>query len=349
MTKNITLAAIAKRSKVSLSTVSLVLRDKPGIPPETRQRVLRAAQTLGYKAKNKPVSRVLAHHRPGLHLQNVGLVIKTEPGVPPQLNPFYSQVMAGVEDTCRKLKINLLFATLPVDGNNVPTEPLPLVSTGQVDGLILAGTVIDGTLTHLLQASALPVVLLDAYSRQNSFDAVLSDNVRGAYQVTSYLIEKGHRAIGLVGSHPNGYPSLEERRRGYLQALREHGIETHYCADSGSLAADITESTTQLLQTHSEVTAIVGCNDHAAVAALRAAQALNRRVPEDLSLVGFDDIELAQHVHPQLTTMHVDKVSMGRLAVQALINRREFPQSEHVTSMLIPRLVERGSVRQLDL
>jgi LacI family transcriptional regulator len=89
---------------------------------------------------------------------------------------------------------------------------------------------------------------------------------------------------------------------------------------------------------------LFACNDHAALRALRAAQSLGLRVPQDLSIVGFDDIDLAAHVHPALTTMHVDKIAMGRLAVQVLENRISFPSGDQVTSLLRPHLVERGSV-----
>jgi LacI family transcriptional regulator len=98
------------------------------------------------------------------------------------------------------------------------------------------------------------------------------------------------------------------------------------------------------LEQHPQITALFACNDHTAIAALRAAQAIGRRVPEDLAVIGFDDIDLAQHVVPALTTMHVDKVTMGRLAVQMLKYRLAHPESDQVTTVLRPRLVERESV-----
>lgn len=347
MAKQVTLADIARKSAVSTSTVSLVLRNKRGIPEETRQRVLNVAQSLGYKPKIRAAMRGVGGHRASGRLYNLGLILKSEPGLVPQANPFYSQVVAGIEDACRRSKTNLLYATLPVDDNNVPTEAPPLLVENHVEALLLVGAFVDETLGHVLGESPLPVVLVDAYSSsRNGYDAVVSDNFRGAYQAVSYLIERGHRRIGMVGSHPGAYPSFEERRQGYLQALRDAGIDAVYFGDSTRQPGDVAEATRVLLSAHPEVTALFGCNDHAALSALRAAETLGRRVPDDLSLVGFDDIDLARHVQPGLTTMHVDKVGMGRLAVQVLMNRLEFPDAERITAVISPRLVERGSASQ---
>lgn len=343
MSKQVKLADIARRSKVSLSTVSLVLRDKPGIPPETRKRVLEAAQLLGYRPKPK-TARTAHHPRPGARPHSLGLIVKIEPHETPQANPFYSQVLAGIEEACRRKKFNLLYATLAVDEDNVPSESPRLLSEDHVDGLLLVGAFVDETLAHVLRERPLPVVLVDAYSARKGYDSVVSDNFRGAYEAVTYLIERGHRHIGMVGSHLLAYPSFRERRQGYLQALQEFGIESTCFADSSQDSADVTRATMTLLRDHPQLTALFGCNDHAALAAMRAAQALGRCVPQDLSLVGFDDIDLAQHVHPRLTTMYVDKVGMGRLAVQLLLNRMDFPNSERITSVISPRLIVRESV-----
>jgi LacI family transcriptional regulator len=271
------------------------------------------------------------------------LVVKSEPGVTPQANPFYSHVLAGIEEACRQKNVNLLYATLPVDENNHPVEVPRLLLEESTDGLLLVGTLVDGALAPVLEQKAVPIVLVDAYALPNRYDAVVSDNVGGACQAVSYLIQRGHRHIGLIGSGPDAYPSLRERRQGYIQALREHNIADTYFADCTPKKETAFEAATLLLSQHPQVTAVFGCNDEIALAAMRAAQELGRRVPEDLSVIGFDDIDLALHVTPPLTTMHVDKVGMGRMAVQLLINRVEFPDAERVTFVLHPSLIERRS------
>jgi len=337
--QRVKMSDIAQKTDVSISTVSLVLRNKSGIPPETRQRVLKTAQKLGYHLKSASRPRPLS-----IQLHNLGLIVKSEPGVVPRANPFYSHVLAGIEEACRQNKINLLYATLPVDLNNHPIEVPRLLLEEGTDGLLVVGTLLDDALAPVLNQKAVPIVLVDSYALSEKYDAVVSDNVSGAYQAVSYLIERGHRHMGIVGTYPDGYPSLRERRQGYIQALKEHGLTQTYFTDCAPHKDAAFEATTQLLSQCPQISAVFGCNDEIALAVMRAAQALGRQVPEEFSVIGFDDIDLAQHVTPSLTTMRVDKAGMGRMAVKLLINRVEFPDAERVTLVIRPRLIERKSV-----
>jgi LacI family transcriptional regulator len=334
------IADIARASDVSSSTVSMVLNDRPGIPVETRRRVLEAANRLGYRRTLR--TRGASAARPAHALHNLGLLVKVDAGDTPQANPFYSQVLAGIEDACRLQQINLLYAHIPVDEDSVPVEMPRLLAETSVDGLLLVGAFVDATLDHLLGTRPRPVVLVDAYADVDRYDAVLSDNVGGAWRAVTYLIERGHRHIGLIGGRAGAYPSLRERRAGYRHALHDAGVAEAHMGDAAAGQEDA--ATLSLLAQNPQITAIFACNDRAAIAAMRAAQSMGRRVPEELSVVGFDDIDLAQHVVPALTTMHVDKVTMGRMAVQMLQHRLAYPDSEQVTTLLRPRLIERDSV-----
>lgn len=334
------LADIARESEVSPSTVSLVLNDRPGIPVETRRRVLEVAARLGYQAPRRAMSMVA--ERSGQALHNLGLLIKSDPGQLPQANPFYSQVLAGIEDACRSRQVNLYYATLPVDDDNLPTDIPRLLNEDKIDGLLLVGTFVDVTLQHIFGRRILPVVLVDAYADADPYDAVVSDNARGAYMAVKYLLAHGHYHIGMIGGRNDAYPSLRQRRTGYLQALRDAGVTVSYVVDAAH--GNVAEATTTLLTKHPHITALFAMNDEAAIAAMRAAQAMGRTTPTELSIVGFDDIELARHAMPALTTMHVDKIAMGRIAVQMLENRLAYPSSEQVTTVLRPRLIERESV-----
>lgn len=341
MSQRVTLEDIARQSNVSLATVSLVLRDKPGINDETRQRVLDVARALGYR-RRMPADLAAAQG-----LQQVGLLNKVRVDDQPQHNQFYAPVVAGIEAACRRQQINLLYATVPVDTDNHPQELPRMLLENELDGLLLVGAFVDSTIARLMERRTTPTVLVDAYAAENCYDSVVSDNFHGAYEAVSHLIERGHRHIGLAGSLPSAYPSIEERRRGYIQALRDHAIAQPYFADSHIQTKETTDATTELLRRCPHITAMFCCNDMVAIAVMQAAQALGRRLPDDLSIIGFDNIELAEHVTPALTTMHVDKVIMGRLAVQLLMNRAEFPTMSCVTAVLRPTLVERQSVRSL--
>lgn len=342
MTQRITMEDIARQSGVSLATVSLVLRDKPGINDETRRRVLDIARDLGYRKRlnhEKLVSQ---------SLHNAGVIVKASIGDDsPLTNPFYAPIVAGIEAACRKMHINLMYATVPVDMDNHPQEMPRLLSEDHLDGVLLVGAFADATITKLLQREGIPAVLVDGYAHEHVYDSVVSDNFRAAYEAVSYLISYGHRHIGLIGTTKEAYPSIAERRKGYIQALTDHGIHDQYFGDCLLTMHEGSDTSSILLQRHPQITALFCANDIMAIGATQAARALHRQIPQDLSIIGFDNIDLAQHVAPALTTMHVDKVSMGRFAVQLLANRAEYPDQAPATVSLRPRLLERQSVQRL--
>jgi LacI family transcriptional regulator len=342
--KRVTLADIAQKSAVSLTTVSLVLRNKSGagIPAETRQRVLDTACDLGYRLKvnGNP-------DQPRQTLAQIGVVLRAREDDLPLANPFYSYILAGIEAACRQNRLNFLSATLPVNADNYPIEVPRLLEEEPVDGLLLVGTFVDQTLDHVLGEKSVPIVLVDAYSESNAYDAVVTDNYQSAYRAVSYLIEKGHQHIGIVGSLRRAYPSIRERRRGYLDALQDHGIDATYFADCHLIREEAVTAVNTLLHDSPQVTALFGVNDDVAIAAMRAAQASGRRIPDDLSIMGFDDIELAHLTVPALTTMQVDKVNMGRTAVQTLLNRAQSADAPRISVALHTHLIERQSVRDI--
>jgi LacI family transcriptional regulator len=129
-----------------------------------------------------------------------------------------------------------------------------------------------------------------------------------------------------------------------VRALQDNGLMETYFADCPFRQQTAFEATTYLLNEHPHLTAVFGCNDGVTLGAMQAAQAMSRRVPEEFSVIGFDDVDFARRVRPALTTMHVDKAEMGRMAVQLLINRLKFPDTARTTLVIQPTLVERESV-----
>ncbi len=213
------------------------------------------------------------------------MVIKTDP-IPPQANPFYSKVMIGIEEVCRRAGINLLFATLPVDENNHPTEIPQLLNSDIVDGLLMVGTFVDETIISISGKRTPPIVLVDGYSNTESFDAIVSDNFHAAYQATEYLIKKGHRQIGLVGGEMSCYPSLKERRNGYLRALKENEITDTYIANFNINKSHGYQETNSLLHEHPQITALFCLNDDVGNAAMQTIQNQGKSVPGDVSVEG---------------------------------------------------------------
>jgi len=338
MRKRVKISDIAGRSGVSLSTVSLVLNDKPGVSAETRAHVFEVAAELGYPLKPTAVPAQ------GNRLTTVGMVVKIDPDIPPQANPFYSKVIMGIEDVCRRKGINLLFASLPVDENNHPVEVSPLLYNDIADGLLMLGTFVDETITSVSGRRPPPIVLVDGYSEAESYDMVVSDNFRAAYQAVEYLIKKGHRHIGLLGSDDCCFPSLMDRRNGYLRALKENRIGDVFTSNFNINKSKGYQETIKLLEEHPQLTALFCVNDDVGSAAIQAIQSLGKRVPEDISIIGYDDTYIAANTHPPLTTMHVDTIAMGRAAMHLLALRLENPESARMTLTIHPTLVERESV-----
>jgi LacI family transcriptional regulator len=259
----------------------------------------------------------------------------------------------GIEEVCRRRGLRLLFAALPVDADNRAVELPALLIDDSLDGLLLVGTFFDQTLTAVpgrrslqpaLGSGTLPIVLVDGYSNTDLYDQVVSDNFRAAYRAVTYLIDKGHRQIGLVGGASDSYPSLRERRYGYLRALKEHQLSEHYTADFNINYSKGYDETIALLQEYPHLTALFCVNDDVASHALRAIKALGKSVPADVSIIGYDDTYIAQNTYPALTTMQVDTLAMGRAAMYLLDLRLTHPDSARMSLVIHPTLIERASV-----
>jgi LacI family transcriptional regulator len=343
MEKKITINDVAQKSGVSVSTVSLVFNQRPGVASETRARVFEVAEDLGYVARGAPVATK------STSLATIGMILKRAGrDQPPQENPFYSRIVAGIEDACRLKGINLLYATMPVDDDNHPTQIPTLFESDDLDGVVMVGAFLDRSVETAATRYRRKLVLVDGYSDTGSFDAVVSDNFRAAYQAVEYLIAHGHHHIGFAGAPPNAYPSLNDRRNGYLRALKEHGIGDAYEANFNIASHHGQDEIARLLCENPAITALFCVNDEIAIAALRAAKTLQRPVPQSLSVIGYDDIYLSLHTSPPLTTMHVDTVAMGRAAVQLLALRVENPDMARLTLTIHPTLVERDSVSRVN-
>ena len=260
----VTMAQVAEHSGVSLSTVSLVLRDRPGVGSGTRRRVLKAAKDLGYIAK-KPPTKAAAH------LTSIGLILKAERGRVPEANRFYSRVVAGIETACRRLGANLLYASMTVDEDSHPLElPRVLLEQDSVDGLLLVGVFVNEALNPVVDRRTTPIVLVDAYATSTVHDAVVSDNTEGAYLAVKYLIDNGHRHVAFVGSDPKAHPSIRERQSGYERALEAHSVSDRYYGECHIVNSQETvAATSELLRSSPEITAVFGVNDEAAIAVMK--------------------------------------------------------------------------------
>lgn len=340
MNRRPTLREIAEYADVALSTVSQVLNNKPNVSPEMRHRVLSAASNLGYRSKFSSESLL------STDIKTIGLLTKQRNGDPLNINPFYSHIIAGAESECRRQNISLMYANIEVDEHNHAISLPSMLLEERVDGVIVLGAFLEETLGHI-STRASQIVLVDAYtSDEDEFDKVLVDNVSGAMKAVKHLIALGHGAIGLIGSELDSYPSIMERRQGYLTALAQHNLKP-FVEDSALVREDAYEATQRLIARAPEITAILACNDNVAIGVMNALHNLGLSVPDDVSVIGFDNIDLARELKPALTTMHVDKVLMGVVAVRHLMDRAANPNRAALKTLVSTQVIERETVRAI--
>lgn len=320
---------VARLAGVSRATVSYVLnRQTEGRVPiseETRQRVLEAIEELGYE----PDARAQAL-RSG-NTNTIALII------PDLRNPHFSEYATGIEEAARAAGYHLLLSSTTMN-NEYGREIFKDLARRRFDGLILASSFIlesneaQATLEQV-RKRGLPIIEMSENYGVDSISAEYRDATR---EVMSYLFSLGHRRIGFingVGGHELGQDRLEP----YKESLKEANlpIDTQLIADCGPTIDDGYQAAKSLLQLPGRPTAIVSINDLLAIGALRAAEDLGLRVPNDLSLVGFDDIAMAKYIVPRLTTVSKNAHALGMLAFETLLARMQNPD--------LPRQVIHGS------
>jgi LacI family transcriptional regulator len=325
---------VAKAAGVSLSTVSLVVNGKPGVGEETRARVIDIMNELGYvpdRRRNGSTSRVF-----GLLMESLT--------VPSSDEGFYQQVVAGIEETAYNLGHHLL---LHLYRPNVdPLDSIRALMGRDVDGLIIAN---DGDITTdvicKIAAAGRPVVLVENYLEE-AIHAVTADNFTAGRSVTEHLILLGHRRIGALAG-PGKYSSLRHRLRGHLVALVEHGLpilpELQPPPVSGHPRKGYLQMQ-QLLSLPDPPTAVFAVSDKTAFGAMEAIKDAGLRIPDDISIVGIDDVRSSAYTFPPLTTYQVPKYRMGELAVITLNNLLFSPEVyPPMRAVLLGQLVVRES------
>lgn len=335
-----TIREVAEKANVSSSTVSHVINNTRYVSEETRARVMEAMRELNYIPNR--LARSLRSK--DMRTNTIGLLI------PDSANPFFAEVSRGVEDACFEKGYNVILGNSDNDQTK-EIEYLDVLLSKQVDGIILvsAGSQ-DDTLEFVNERGATVVAVDRAFDEaiRDSVDSVLVDNEGGGYEATRYLLDLGHVRIGCI-SGPSLLRPSAGRVHGYVQALAEAGVESD---PSLIIPGDFRpqsgyEITQQLLELDSPPSAIFACNDMMAMGALYATHEAGLRTPEDVSVVGFDDIELASFTVPRLTTIAQPSHEMGFLAVELLTQRFSSPSSPRRHEVLPTSIVIRDSCQQV--
>lgn len=325
-----TIEDIARRAGVSKMTVSRVLNNKSDVNPETRQRVLDMIEALDYRP-----SRVAR----GLTTQatfTLGVM------VPDIANPFFGELISGAQVAAREQGYNVLLSNTQED-NNQEIETLKLFEETRVDGVLLCSARLpDHDLFPLLTRQR-AVTVFNRIVPTAIASMVNVNDFFGAQQAARHLVHTGHRCFGVLTGPPMSYSS-QARANGVQQTLQEMDVpcQIQFKQDYQPNPSGGYEATKELLSAHPEIDALICFNDQVAVGALHACHESGRRVPQDVAIVGFDNIPLASLVFPTLTTLHIDKRSTGAAAIDLLISRIQ--GGDEPTEIVIdPELIIRES------
>ena len=331
------LETIAAKAGVSIATASRALNGKGGVKEETRKRVLEIAQELQYSVSM--VGRGLATSR----TDTISYVINRKSE---SLNddPFYPIIMRGLEAELYSHGYHLLLTTIDATRFKSVTEFRPVMEQ-RVDGVILAGPDIPPRLIIELEQRNVPTLLIDNDFPMHSIDTVNSDNVQGGRLATEHLLQHGHRSIvALMG--PANWNSSAQRGQGYQDAMVAAHLPVHIFHMPDTTARTGALALRQALAKVPDVTAVFTANDAMALGVIRELQQQQRRVPEDVAVIGFDDVAMSELYEPPLTTIKVFKREIGRLAARQMLDMLDEqvnPERVAVRTLLATELIARRS------
>jgi LacI family transcriptional regulator len=339
--KSIDIYKIADEAGVSKSTVSRVINNKAGVKDSTRKKVSRVIKDLNYKPNSS--AKGLASKK----THTIGLVISDI------TDPFFSMFVKGAERKAMEANYNMMLA----NSHWVVEEELKCIQMfeeGRVDGILMISGGSEERLDSYLNNLAshnLDIVVVDRKIENEKIPKLNSDNLDAGYQATKHLIDLGHKKIAHVkGEDLASSDASKDRVTGYRKALAEAGIEEEIIYPGYFAREEAYQATEKLIAEHPEVTAIFYSSDMMAIGGLKALKNMELKVPEDISIIGIDGIEMAALMDPPITTLAQPAYEMGYLGMEKLINKLEGETSNSHTEDVIFKmeLIERASTRKLD-
>jgi DNA-binding LacI/PurR family transcriptional regulator len=313
---SISIKDIARAANVSHSTVSRALSNSSLVNSETAEKIKRIARESNFRVS--AVGRSLATGR----TNSIGVVVTTI------ADPFVAEVVTAVEDTANARRYSVILASSKSD----PEREMKVVQSFEerrVDGILVVGSRVGSVYIPVLSEMKIPIVLINSQHPGEFIYSVTIDNAGGGRAATRFLIQLGHKRIAYIGDRA-GAQCTTTRLAGYQQALEKAGIpfRPELIARGDSSPEGGLQVTEQLLSLAHPPTAIFCYNDMMAVGALNAVHQRRLRVPEDISIIGFDDVAIASYTFPPLTTVRQPKHEMGRMATEILLNLLAGSKSE---------------------
>lgn len=317
---------------VSTSTVSHVINKDRFVSDAIREKVESAIKALNYAPS------ALARSLKINQTRTIGMLITAS------TNPFYSELVRGVERSCFERGYSLVLCNTEGDEQRMNSN-LETLMQKRVDGLLLLCTETHQPSREILQRyPSVPTVMMDWAPFDGDSDLIQDNSLLGGDMATQYLINKGHTHIACIAGPLDKTPA-RLRLEGYRDAMARAGLTIH---DGDEIIGNFEfsggfEAMQMLLALEARPQAVFICNDAMAVGAYLALYQAGLRVPQDIAIVGYDDIELAQYMTPPLTTIHQPKDELGELAIDVLIHRISDPTQQQQRLQLTPVLMERGS------
>ncbi|MCL4514289.1 MAG: LacI family transcriptional regulator [Firmicutes bacterium] len=331
-----TIRDVAQKAGVSVATVSRVVNDRPGYSAETRNKVLRVIEELGYQPN--ALARGLVSKRS----RTVGVLI-------PNISSMVaSEMLKGIEDAAHTIGQSVIVCNTDNNGERT-LEYLQVLKEKQVDGIIVVSAPITPLYHQKFGEMQVPVVLVSTRYHDGNLPFVKVDDEKAAYHATAYLIKKGHEEIGMIAGSKDDRIAGIPRVEGYRKALSDHGIPIrdqyitygNFGFQSGMAGLE------RLLEAAPEITAIFCASDEMAAGALSLAHRRGIEIPDRLSLIGYDDSQLAEMTIPPLTTLRQPLCQMGQEGLTMLMAMIEEGKRTIHSKILPYTIVERETVREL--
>lgn len=329
--RRVTLRDVAREAGVSVNTVSRALNGKPDVSPETRARVLEVAKRLGYRPNR--LARGLRSNK----TFTLGVIVTDI------ANPFFAELVKGVEEAARAKGYSILLGDTSEDPAK-EEEAIQVMMAERVDGLLITPVQSSRKALEEVLESGFPVVLMGRYFSDLDAPFVVTDDVQGAAMAIEHLIGLGHRNIAHVAG-PLHISSARDRLLGYRKTLEAHGIPLResYVLEGAVTLEDGYAAGKELLRLEPFPTAVFAYSDFVAVGIMQAILEAGLRIPEDISLVGYDDIVFSAYTKVPLTTVRIPKRKLGKEAVRLLLSKIEKPRTALSHKRLKVSLVVRDS------
>jgi len=327
-----TVRDVARRANVSVATVSRVLNTPSLVRAPTRSRVLKAMKDTHY------VYNALAGGLSARKTTILGVIIPTI------TNPVFAMVTKGIQDYSRQQGYSILLGNTDYNEEN-EARLIHLMQEKRADGVILNGPWSGAPIVPLMKKTRLPFVSTWQTLEDREVNFVAFDNFQSAYRIVEYLVGLGHRRIGMIAGKFPFSERARMRTKGYRKCLTDHRLpfDPELVLEKGYTLADGKEAMSRLLQLPAPPTAVFCGNDILAIGAIVCAKEQGLRIPRDLSVVGFDDLEISAYYDPPLTTMAVPAYDMGRTAAKILIENIRGEINTPRQCILETKLMIRGS------